>query len=64
MAAMWSERARLFRKTCELIADDRRAARRDDSRHRWLVSEIDDCAADLLRALKQINRVIDAHLKD
>jgi len=60
---MWSERARLFRRTCELIAKDRRATGRDDCHHRWLVRQMDDCAADLLRAMKQINRVLDAHLK-
>jgi hypothetical protein len=60
---MWTERARMFRKTCELIADDRRATRRDDSRHRGLVQMMDACAADLLRGMKRINRVLDAHLK-
>lgn len=60
---MWSKRARMFRKTCELIADDRRAALRDDSRHRGLVHMMDRAAADLVRGLKQINRVLDAHLK-
>lgn len=60
---MWSNRAHMFRRACELIANDRRAARRDDSRHRALVRQIDDCASALLRSLKQINRVLDAHLK-
>jgi len=53
----------MFRRTCELIADDRRAARRDDSRHRSLVRQMDECAAALVRSMKQINRVLDAHLK-
>ncbi len=60
---MWSNRARLFRKTCELIADDQRATRRDDSHCRWLVRQMDRAAADLLHAMKRINRVLDAHLK-
>jgi hypothetical protein len=60
---MWSERARLFRKTCVLIAEDRVAARRDDSHHRWLVWQMDACATDLLNAVKKIKRVLDAHLK-
>ena len=60
---MWSQRAELFRKTCGLIADDRAASGRDSSRHRGLVQMMDRAAADLLRGLKKINRVLDAHLK-
>ncbi len=60
---MWSQRAKLFRKTCDLIADDRAASGQDNSRHRGLVQMMDRAAADLLRGLKQINRVLDAHMK-
>ena len=60
---MWSNRARMFRRTCELIAHDRRAAGRDDYLHRSLVRQMDECAAALVCSLKQINRVLDAHLK-
>lgn len=60
---MWSRRAELFRKTCVLIAQDRAACGRDSRRHRGLVEMMDNCARDLLKSLKQINRVLDAHLK-
>jgi hypothetical protein len=51
---MWSERARLFRKTCELIADDRRRVGRDYSHHRYLVDLMDAAAGSLLAGLKRI----------
>lgn len=60
---MWSRRAELFRKTCVLIADDRRRAGRDCVYHLSLVEMMDLCARDLLKSLKKINRVLDAHLK-
>lgn len=60
---MWSERARLFYKTCELIAEDRRSVGRDYSHHRYLMDLMDAAALSLLTGLKRINRVLDAHLK-
>ncbi len=60
---MWSRRAELFRKTCVLIAADREACGRNSRHHRGLVEMMDACARDLLKSLKKINRVLDAHLK-
>jgi hypothetical protein len=59
---MWSKRAAMFRKTCELIAEDRRAVERDYAYHRYLVWMMDECAKDLVAAMKKIGRVLDAHL--
>lgn len=60
---MWTNRLRMFHEACELIAEDRRRDGRDDGYHRGKVEEIDSAAAALLRSMKAINRVLDAHSK-
>lgn len=58
-----TRRAALFRKSCELIAQDRKAHRRDYSHHEWLVQQVDACAQAICNAIKRINRVLDAYTK-
>lgn len=60
---MWTESLRMFYRTCELIADDRRKAGRDDSYHRGKLRQLDAAAADLLKSMKAINKVLDAYSK-
>ena len=60
---MWSQRAKLFRKTCELIAEDRRSTGRDYTHHRYLVGLMDAAHRALIDGMKKINRVLGAHLK-
>lgn len=60
---MWTERLRMFYRTCELIADDRRRTGQNDGYHRGKVEQLDAAAADLLKSMKAINRVLDAYSK-
>lgn len=57
---MLTRRAELFRKSCELIAQDRKATGRDYSHHEWLVWQVDACNAAIIKMMKDLNRVIDA----
>ncbi|WP_409266875.1 hypothetical protein [Massilia sp. BHUDP2] len=59
---MLTRRAELFRKSCELIAQDRRARGRDYSHHAWLVEQVDACQAAILKMMKDINRALDAFI--
>jgi hypothetical protein len=54
-------RAQLFQKTCHLIACDRKGTRRDDGHHRWLVGQVDACAAAISKMFKDLNRMLDAY---
>lgn len=58
---MWNNRMRMFYQACELIAADRKASGRDDRHHREWVRRLDAAAADLLKSMKAINKVLDAH---
>lgn len=56
---MCTRRIEMFRRTCCLIADDRRRAGRDDSHHRFLVEQIDGATAEMVALLKRLNRILD-----
>ena len=52
-------RIELFKKTCRLIAEDRRANGRDHTHHDWLVERIDAYARDIMAVLTRIDEMID-----
>lgn len=60
---MLTNRGQMYREACKLIAADRRGTPRDDGYHHWRVQQFDCFAQDVLASFKQINRVLDAHLK-
>lgn len=59
-----TKRAALFRKTCELIALDRKDTGRDTRHHFWLVCQVDECGQSMIRLMKRLNGILDAHMKE
>jgi len=58
---MVDARLAMFRRTCELIAADRRHCGRDACRHQELLGQVDACAL-LIQGLQKVGRILSGKL--